>query len=183
MTVPSRQPVVRKKSFGDALGPTRANGCLLATLNGHSAAEDARLESDAKLTVVAGLGHPCRAGSDPAGLLNLRRPGAAHANADRCDGLILACRPWLWHARSMQLDTEALAISLPIEALEAEVLRLPTVERARLLDRIVASLDADKVRDEAWDQLAASRDAEIESGAAKPVSGPEVIAKLRAELL
>jgi hypothetical protein len=74
-------------------------------------------------------------------------------------------------------------MSLPIEALEAEVLRLPTVERARLLDRIVAGLGADKARDEAWDQLAASRDAEIESGAAKPVPGPEVIAKLRAELL
>jgi hypothetical protein len=35
-------------------------------------------------------------------------------------------------------------MSLPIEALEAEVLRLPRVERARLLDRVVASLDADR---------------------------------------
>ena len=84
----------------------------------------------------------------------------------------------------MVLVTEkVIAMSLPIEALEAEVLRLPTVERARLLDRIVASLGADKARDEAWDQLAASRDAEIEKGAATPVSGPEVIARLRAELL
>ena len=84
----------------------------------------------------------------------------------------------------MLLDTgKVTAMSLPIEALEAEVLRLPTVERARLLDRIVASLGPDKARDEAWDQLAASRDAEIESGAAKPVRGSEVIARLRAELL
>ena len=78
---------------------------------------------------------------------------------------------------------KVIAMSLPIEALEAEVLRLPTVERARLLDRIVASLGADKARDEAWDQLAASRDAEIEKGAATPVSGPEVIARLRTGLL
>lgn len=99
-------------------------------------------------------------------------------------GVILAYRPRLWHARFELLDTgKVIAMSLPIEALEAEVLRLPTVERARLLDRIVASLGADKARDEAWDQLAASRDAEIESGALAPVSGPEVIAKLRAELL
>ena len=71
---------------------------------------------------------------------------------------------------------------LPIEALEAELLRLPSVERARLLDRVVASLDADTARDEAWDRLAAERDTEIESGASTPVNGKEAIAKLRAEL-
>ena len=74
-------------------------------------------------------------------------------------------------------------MSIPIEVLEAEVLRLPQVERARLLDRVVASLDADKARDEAWERLAAERDAELESGASSPVSGPEDIARLRAELL
>ena len=72
---------------------------------------------------------------------------------------------------------------LPIEALEAELLRLPSVERARLLDRAVASLDADTARDEAWDRLAAERDSEIESGAPVAVSAQEAIARLRAELL
>ena len=72
---------------------------------------------------------------------------------------------------------------LPIEALEAELLRLPSVERARLLDRVVASLDVDTARDEAWDRLAAERDSEIESGASAAVSGQEAIARLRAELL
>ena len=72
---------------------------------------------------------------------------------------------------------------LPIEALEAELLRLPSVERARLLDRAVASLDADTARDEAWDRLAAERDSEIESGAPAAVSAQEAIARLRAELL
>ena len=74
-------------------------------------------------------------------------------------------------------------MSLPIEALEAELLRLPSVERARLLDRVVASLDADHSRDEAWDRLAAERDSEIECGASTPVPGEEAIARLRAELL
>ena len=74
-------------------------------------------------------------------------------------------------------------MSIPIEVLEAEVLCLSQVARARLLDRVVASLDTDKARDEAWERLAAERDAELEGGASSPVSGPEAIARLRAELL
>ena len=73
-------------------------------------------------------------------------------------------------------------MTLPVEALELELLRLPTSERARLLDRVIASLDADKARDKAWDELAAQRDAEIERGEPSPVAGPEVLARLRAEL-
>jgi hypothetical protein len=68
----------------------------------------------------------------------------------------------------------------PIEALAEEVLQLPSDARSRLLDR--ASLDTDRARDAAWDALAAHRDAEIESGSAIAVSGPEVVARLRAEL-
>ncbi len=73
-------------------------------------------------------------------------------------------------------------MSRPIEALAEEVLHLPTEVRSRLLDRVVASLDADQARDRAWDELAARRDSEIESGASVVVSGPELLAKLRAEL-
>jgi len=73
-------------------------------------------------------------------------------------------------------------MSMPIEALEAELLRLPSVERARLLDLVVASLDADKARDDAWDRLAALRDAEIEDGLSTPVPGPEAMVRLRADL-
>jgi Putative addiction module component len=73
-------------------------------------------------------------------------------------------------------------MSSPIEELEAAVLRLSTAERARLLDHLVASLDADKDRDEAWDRLAAARDAEIESGTANVVPGHDALARLRAEL-
>lgn len=73
-------------------------------------------------------------------------------------------------------------MTLPVEALELELIRLPTSERARLLDRVVASLDADKARDKAWDELAARRDGETERGESSPVSGQEVLARLRAEL-
>jgi hypothetical protein len=73
-------------------------------------------------------------------------------------------------------------MTLPVEALELELLRLPTAERARLLDRVVVSLDADKARDKAWDELAAKRDAEIERGESAAVPGPKALARLRAEL-
>ena len=73
-------------------------------------------------------------------------------------------------------------MTLPVKSLELEILRFPTSERARLFDRVIASLDADKARDKAWDKLAAQRDAEIDSGESSPVSGPEVLARRRAEL-
>jgi hypothetical protein len=70
----------------------------------------------------------------------------------------------------------------PLEALAEEVLQLPPEARSRLLDRIVASLDADRARDGAWDELAARRDEEIESGGSAAVPGSQVLARLRAEL-
>ena len=72
-------------------------------------------------------------------------------------------------------------MSLPLEALENEVLRLPATDRVRLLDRVVASLDADSARDAAWDVVAARRDAEIAAGLATEAPVDEVLARLRAE--
>lgn len=71
---------------------------------------------------------------------------------------------------------------MSIEALETELLQLPAAERARLLDRVVASLDADAARDRAWDALAARRDAEITDGSVSETPGPEAVARIRAEL-
>jgi len=50
----------------------------------------------------------------------------------------------------------------PVKALAEEVVSLLPAQRAVLLDRVVASLDADRARDAAWDVLAAARDAEID---------------------
>ena len=73
-----------------------------------------------------------------------------------------------------------------LEVLQAQVLQLPAHQRAQLLDRVVASLDAspnaNPARDAAWDALAAQRDAEIESGAVAEVPLAEVMARLRDEL-
>ena len=73
-------------------------------------------------------------------------------------------------------------MSTPLEVLESEILRLPTADRAQLLDRVVASLDADAARDAAWDAVAARRDAEIESGAVQAVPLDQALARLRSEL-
>ena len=73
-------------------------------------------------------------------------------------------------------------MSRPLDVLAEEVLQLPTEARSKLLDRVVASLDADRKRDEAWDVLAARRDAEIESGQDTVVPGEEVLSRLRAQL-
>lgn len=70
----------------------------------------------------------------------------------------------------------------PLEALAEEVLQLAPEARARLLDRVVASLDADRARDAAWDALAAERDAELESGEAVAIPVEQTLSRLRAEL-
>ena len=62
------------------------------------------------------------------------------------------------------------------------MLQLAPEARARLLDRVVASLDADRARDAAWDALAAERDAELESGEAVAIPVEQTLSRLRAEL-
>ena len=70
----------------------------------------------------------------------------------------------------------------PIEALEAEVLNLAPADRARLLDKLIVSLDTDPAVEAAWQQEARRRDEEIESGTVQSVSADEVLAGLRAGL-
>lgn len=70
----------------------------------------------------------------------------------------------------------------PLEALAEEVLQLAPEARARLLERVVGSLDADRARDAAWDVLAAARDAELESSQAVAMPVEQTLALLRAEL-
>ena len=94
-------------------------------------------------------------------------------------------RTKLWQAESVSRHIytrqRGSKMHTAIEVLEAQVLQLSTENRARLLDRLILSLDQDKVRDQAWDALAARRDAEIESGQIVAVDGPEALARLRAK--
>ena len=72
-------------------------------------------------------------------------------------------------------------MSNKIEILEAEALKLSADERARLVERLIASLDIDPKVEEAWAAEVERRHAELESGAVSPLPGPETLAKLKAE--
>jgi Putative addiction module component len=73
-------------------------------------------------------------------------------------------------------------MSMPVEALAQEVLKLPTELRSRLLDQVIASLDIDRSRDKAWALVAAKRDAQLELGTEQALPSEAVLASLRAEL-
>lgn len=72
-------------------------------------------------------------------------------------------------------------MSASVEALEAEALNLSPGERARLVERLIATLDADPEVEEAWAVEVERRQAEIENGAVSLLPGPETLAKLKAE--
>jgi hypothetical protein len=73
-------------------------------------------------------------------------------------------------------------MTVSVAALAQQVLQLPHDERARLLDRVIDSLDADRERDTRWNALAAKRDAEADADPALLVPGPEPLARVRASL-
>jgi putative addiction module component (TIGR02574 family) len=67
-----------------------------------------------------------------------------------------------------------------LEALQAQFLSLSKADRSRLLERLVASLDVDVEAEEAWEQLAEAREAELQSGQVVPVPLEDAMARLRA---
>ena len=71
-------------------------------------------------------------------------------------------------------------MNLTLETLQAEVLRLSPADRARLLDRLIASLDVDAGVEAAWDKLADEREQELAVGDATAVPLDVVIARLEA---
>jgi hypothetical protein len=73
-------------------------------------------------------------------------------------------------------------MDIPIETLEAELLRLPAEERSRLLDRVVASLEQDADLDQRWDRVAAQREAEAAQDPTQWLAAEEVVTQLRSRL-
>lgn len=73
-------------------------------------------------------------------------------------------------------------MTIPLDVLEAELLQLPKADRIRVLDRVVASLEADAARDAAWDAVAARREAEARRNPSAWLGLDDVLAELHAEV-
>ncbi len=73
-------------------------------------------------------------------------------------------------------------MSTNLEVLEAEVLQLAPVERSHLLERSIASLDADSKVEKAWELEVDRRERGLESGSVAAVPASEAIARLRVKL-
>lgn len=72
-------------------------------------------------------------------------------------------------------------MSSTVEELEAEALNLSSVQRARLVEKLIASLDAEPDIENAWAAEVERRHAEVEAGAVALLPGPETLARLKAE--
>jgi putative addiction module component (TIGR02574 family) len=72
-------------------------------------------------------------------------------------------------------------MAMSVEALEAEALGLSPADRARLVEKLISSLEIDPSVEEEWAAEVERRHAELESGAVSPVPGPEALAKLKSE--
>ena len=74
---------------------------------------------------------------------------------------------------------------MSVQEIEAEILKLPIQERARLAHRLIVSLDEDADEDpaeveRAWEEEIRRRLAELEAGTAELIPAAEVFAELRA---
>ena len=73
-------------------------------------------------------------------------------------------------------------MDVTLEQLEAAALSLSPEERARLAERLLASLEDDPEITAAWVAEARRRNEEIEAGRVVPIPAEEVFAKARAKL-
>ena len=73
-------------------------------------------------------------------------------------------------------------MSTPAHDLEAEVLNLPPEDRARLLERLIASFEPKSGAQRAWLELAKRRQSEAKAGSMTMVHGDEALARVRTRL-
>jgi len=72
-------------------------------------------------------------------------------------------------------------MTLDSDPVEAAALQLTLADRAKLMDRLIGTLDADPEVEEAWAAEVERRQVEIENGTVSLLPGPETLAKLKAE--
>jgi putative addiction module component (TIGR02574 family) len=65
------------------------------------------------------------------------------------------------------------------DQMEHELLKLPATERARLAERLIASLDEDSAVEAAWIAEVRRRDEEIRSGVVKAIPVEDALSSIR----
>jgi Putative addiction module component len=73
-------------------------------------------------------------------------------------------------------------MSAPVDDLETQALRLPPQERARLLERLLASFEPATPAQNAWNALARHRRDEVREGHKAMQPGPAALDRVRARL-
>ena len=73
-------------------------------------------------------------------------------------------------------------MSATLLELEAQVLGLGAIERARLLERLIESFEPESRLHEAWMVEARRRHQEVKSGKVAMVPGKEAVARIRARI-
>jgi hypothetical protein len=71
---------------------------------------------------------------------------------------------------------------MTIEELEAEALKLPKHQRARLAERLISSLDEDSEIEAAWEDEAERRYRRFLAGEEQAIPAADALAELRAAL-
>ena len=71
-------------------------------------------------------------------------------------------------------------MDLTFDTLQAEMLKLPAPDRARLLDILLDTIDHEEEVEHEWEKIADHQDAELDAGAVLPMDGSAVLARLRA---
>ncbi len=71
---------------------------------------------------------------------------------------------------------------MSVQELESEILKLPSHERARLAELLIASLDEEDEITQAWADEAERRYQELRSGTVQAIPSEEVFARVRSRL-
>lgn len=73
-------------------------------------------------------------------------------------------------------------MSVPVEDLAAQALGLPPEDRAKLVERLIASFEPRSAAEAAWLSLATQRREGVRAGQVDMVPGHEALARVRARL-
>ncbi|MBL8469998.1 addiction module protein [Methyloversatilis discipulorum] len=73
-------------------------------------------------------------------------------------------------------------MTAPVEDLVAQALSLPPEDRARLVERLIASFEPQSAAQAAWMQVSKARRDEVRAGKVEMVPGEEALARIRARI-